>query len=180
MITVDISRVEEAGNGPNLLPAGGYVTRIVNVENRPSSEGLIVELDIADGQYSGYYERLNAERGFWGLSSFRSYKQNALPFFKKFVMSVERSNEGYKWNGDEELLIGKLVGAVLQHEEYEGNDGTLKTKVTVNAFESVKNIKEGNFKVPEKKVLEKANRGNKVVDNSAHSFQPLSDDDIPL
>ena len=180
MINVDISRVEEATNGPSLVPAGGYVTRIINVENRADKEGLVVELDIADGEYVGYYEKLNAERGFWGLSTFRSYKEKALPFFKKFVMSVERSNDGYHWDRDEEKLIGKLIGAVLQHEEYEANDGTVKTKVTVNSFDSVQNILDGKFKVPDKIILEKANRDNAVVDNSAHSFQPLTDEDTPF
>ena len=159
MITVNINNVEEAGNGPNL-----------------------VELDVAEGPEAGHFQKLNADLGFWALSSFRSYKERALPFFKKFVKSVERSNEGYTWDGDENKLVGKLIGMVLQHEEYEGNDndGKIKTKVTVNSFDSIAKIRNGEFKIPEKKILEKSNRNNEVVDNSASGFQPLNENDMPF
>ena len=180
MITVNINNVEEAGNGPNLIAPGGYVGKIVNVNNMADRQGLVVELDVAEGPEAGHFQKLNADLGFWALSSFRSYKERALPFFKKFVKSVERSNEGYTWDGDENKLVGKLIGMVLQHEEYEGNDGKIKTKVTVNSFDSIAKIRNGEFKIPEKKILEKSNRNNEVVVNSASGFQPLNDDDIPF
>ena len=69
---------------------------------------------------------------------------------------------------------------VLQHEEYEGNDGKIKTKVTVNSFDSIAKIRNGEFKIPEKKILEKSNRNNEVVDNSASGFQPLNENDMPF
>lgn len=180
MINVNIDKVEEAGSGLNLIAPGGYIGKIVNVKNMPDREGLVVELDIAEGEEAGHFQKLNADMGFWALSSFRSYKTKALPFFKKFVKSVERSNEGYTWDGDEEKLIGKLVGMVLGHEEYEGNDGKVKTKVTVDSFDSTAKIRNGEFKIPDKKLLEKANRNNEVVDNSASSFQPVDDSDMPF
>ena len=154
MITVNINNVEEAGNGPNLIAPGGYVGKIVNVKNMPDMQGLVVELDVAEGPETGHFQKLNADLGFWALSNFRSYKENK--------------------------LVGKLIGMVLQHEEYEGNDGKIKTKVTVNSFDSIAKIRNGEFKIPEKKILEKSNRNNEVVDNSASGFQPLNDDDIPF
>lgn len=178
MITVNFENVNEAGTNENSNrpPAAAYMCKIVNVEHYESRQGIVVELDICGGAYDRHYSTLNEKFGFWALSSFRSYKPRALPYFKKFIKDVERSNPGYKWDGDETKLIGKEIGAVIGYREYIGNDGTKKTKEYIDAFISEEEYALGEFSVPELKKLENEKGTNEVVDNS---FKPVTDD-IPF
>ena len=179
MITVNFENVNEAGTNENSSrpPAAAYMCKIVNVEHYESKQGIVIELDIDDvSEYSGHYSALYEKYRFWALSSFRSYKPRALPYFKKFIKDVERSNPGYSWNGDEMQLVGKQIGAVIGYREYIGNDGTKKTKEYIDAFVSVDELIKGEYSVPELKKLEPEKGTNEVVDNS---FKPVTDD-IPF
>ena len=76
--------------------------------------------------------------------------------FKRFCTAVSRSNgkyvfDGGKVNSDEKTLKGKKVGLILGEEEYEGNDGTIKTRLYVVREFSIDKI--GEQKVPELKKL---------------------------
>ena len=152
MKSIDWSNVEEAKDFERLQP-GGYIAKITSVEDLPDKEYLRMEYDIADGDFAGYYQDLYRNRGFWGGSFIRSYKEKALSFFKAFKTAVENSNPGYQFNNDESTLKGTLIGLVLGEEEYKANDGSVKTRLYVDKTRSVKEIKSGNFEVPAKKLL---------------------------
>lgn len=135
------------------LPAGGYVCRIEDVQDNPDKEYLYIEFDIAEGEYKGYYSQLASSFGFWGGRFYRSYKDKALGMFKGFLLAVEESNDGYKFNNDESTLVGKLVGLILREEEYIGNDGNIKTRLKVSNVKNADAIRDGKFKVPPLKKL---------------------------
>lgn len=135
------------------LAAGGYVCRIEDVQDNPDKEYLYIEFDIAEGEYKGYYSQLAASFGFWGGRFYRSYKDKALGMFKGFLLAVEESNDGYKFNNDESTLVGKLVGLILREEEYIGNDGNIKTRLKVSNVKNADAIRDGKFKVPPLKKL---------------------------
>ena len=135
------------------VKAGGYIARICGITDESQKEYIKLALDIADGEFKDYYNELYKSKGFWGLTSIRSYKETALPFFKSFITAVETSNPGYKFDYNEQLLKGKLVGIVLQEEEYIKNDGSIGIKLVVQEFRSVEKIKNGDFKVKDKKCL---------------------------
>ena len=130
MIGGDWTNVTPMGNGGGKLPAGGYVIRITKAEDVPGKEYLLVEYDVAEGEYAGHYKDLEDRFGFWGGSFVRSYKPKARGFFKAFLDALEASNNITLAtpNGvDEQRLVGLLCGVVLGEEEYIGNDGTVKT-----------------------------------------------------
>lgn len=152
----NIASVQEAGESRRLQP-GGYVCRYSSVEDVASKEYLFMEYDIAEGEFAGYYTDLAERFGFWGGKCCRSYKEKALPMFKRMCSAVTKSNPGYIFDGnehaDEKTLVGKLVGLVLGEEEYTGNDGSTKTRLYVVREMSVDDIRAGKFKVPELKKL---------------------------
>ena len=82
----------------------------------------------------------------------KSYKETALPFFKGFVTSIEKTNKGFKWDGtDEKAFIKKGVGLVLQDELYTNSRGEEKKRLRVDTIHSTEAIRKGDFKVPELK-----------------------------
>lgn len=155
MRDIDLTNVQEATEFENLVP-GGYIAKITVVHDMEEKEYLKIEYDIAEGKYKGYYGELFDRANFWGGNFIRSYKEKALSFFKAFTTSVEGSNNGFKWTSDETKLVGKFVGLVLGEEEYIGKEGTAKKRLYVSQTRSIDEIKKGNFKVPEPKILPKS------------------------
>lgn len=139
MKKIDMSNVKEAGTGSsNRLPAGAYICRIINAEDFPDKEYLVITYDIAQGEYKGYYGQLRDEHPDWASVGkyYKSYKTKALPMFKRFCSAVSKSNGNYVFDGgsansDESTLAGKLIGIILQEEEYYSNSGDKKTRLVV-------------------------------------------------
>lgn len=183
MKKLDLDNVEEAKDFPKLVP-GGYICRIINVEDESSKEYLKIYFDIVEGQFKGHYQGLWEAKNFWGGNFIRSYKEKALPFFKGFITAVENSNPGYKFDNDETKLKGKLIGIVLQEEEYEANDGSVKVKLSVQESHSINKIRNKDFKIKDIKKLEGRNTNiTSTIDYSGESDKESSainimDDDI--
>ena len=173
------NEIKEAGEFES-LPAGGYVAVIKKVEDDTSKECLKISFDIAEGQYKDYYLELYKSMNFWGGSFYRSYKEKAQSFFKGFITAVEESNSSFKWNWDEQKLKGQRIGIVLREEEYipqQGpNAGKVRTRLIVDEVRSADKIRKGDYKVKEKKLLEKTNN-NPFNDSSNGSFD-IAEDDI--
>ena len=93
--------------------------------------------------------------------------------FKHFTNCVEESNPGFKWNWQEDKLIGCRFGATLQEEEYEKQDGSIGTRMVVKDIKTVKQIMDGDFKVPTTKKLERTAA-------PANGFAELNDDNSEL
>lgn len=157
MRKINLTNVEEATDRKS-LPAGGYICKFTKVEDNPDRNFLYIEFDIAKGEFEGYYKKLSDEYNFWGGKCWRSYTEKALPLFKRFCSCVNKSNNGFIFDGDtnadEQTLVGKLIGLVLCEEEYMGNDGNIKTRLYVDREYSVEDIIAGNFKVKELKKYE--------------------------
>ena len=130
------------------LPAGGYVCRIENVLDHNDKEYLEIEYDIMDGEFCGWFGSLFSRAGFWGGKLIRSYKDTAQKFFKGFITAVEQSNQGSRWDWNENHLKDRLVGLVLAEEEYNKNDGSVGVRLYVARNTSVENIRKGNYEVP--------------------------------
>lgn len=152
MINVNLDNVQAADEYKDVT-AGGYVAKIMDVEVNQEKQYLRLMLDIAEGEFKDYYTDLYERKDFWLLNLYRSYKQKALPFFKQFIDAVQASNPRYKWNGDETKLINKLVGIVLQEEEYTKSTGEMGVRLVVSKTLPVSDIREGKFSVPERKEL---------------------------
>lgn len=153
----------QASSGEFARPGnGGYILEIVAVEDVPMNPNtgkgdyLKIDYDIAVGDFKGYYTTQN-ERfgGKWFANVIKSYKEKALGMFKHFTNCVEESNPGFKWNWQEDKLVGCRFGATLQEEEYLNNEGEVRTKLVVKDIKTVKQIMDGDFKVPTTKKLER-------------------------
>lgn len=188
MRNLGLSNVAESTGS---LPPGGYVCRIIDVQDVPQKEYLMLKLDIAQGSHKDHYKNLEERFGFWGLVWYMSYKQTALGLFKSGISALRASNEGFHWEddaeNDERRMVGCLVGGLLGEEEYLGNDGTLKCNVKFTRAVSVEDIMNGNFKVPEKKKLESYNSSAEVVDTTqgytapdGTQFAPVDEAEMPF
>lgn len=189
MLGVNMSNVDAAGG--NRLPAGGYVIQIQRATVRPQKQDIEIEYDIIEGEFAGYYRDLFQRRKFWGGKFYKSFKENALPFLKAFIQTIEESNAdtsglvvGDYEDVDETKLPGKVLGIVFGLEEYIGNDGKVKTRPDYfgAAFLTPERIRDGEFEIPDFKPL--ANNpaqqpAGGVVDTTA-GFGPVRDDDMPF
>lgn len=178
-----------------ILPAGGYICRILKAEETKSSTGkdmLKVAFDICDGEFSGYFMESFQDRKSaaedpasvkWPFSGtkwilFLDNEGKTNRDFKRFCTALEDSGTQV-WKNDT-LDIGALkdaqVGVLFRREEHEYNN--LKSWRTVPlSFRSVKAIEDGDYQTPDDKPLadKYAGTGFTQVD----SFSAAADD-IPF
>lgn len=154
-----LDKVEAAKDYESVKP-GGYVCRLIDVEDHPEKKYLEFKYDIAEGEYKDYYRKLSAAKGFWGAKFLRSYGEKSLPYFAAFIKAIEASNSGFKFKEThEETLPGKYIGFVLGEEEYENQYGDVKTRLYVARIRTVQQIRSGDFKVPPLKMLSEKKTG---------------------
>ena len=192
--SVQPSNGEFAKPGP-----GGYILEIVFVEDVPfnpqtgKGDYLKICYDIADGDFRGFYrEQAEHFNGAWYANFIRSYKEKALGMFKHFINCVTESNPGFRWAWQEQSLVRRRFGAVLQEEEYEKKDGSVGVRLIVKEVKTVQQILSGDFKIPDRKCLSATN-GATVASaatprfsayatpgGSPNNFAMLEDDDAQL
>lgn len=136
------------------LPIGAYECIIRKAEvytnGKTGKESFKVEVDIASGEYKGYFQKRfdnnNNSTKTWDNNSTRylAFEGDNTAYFKGFITCVENSNPGYTWNWDETKLTGKRVCGVYQYEEYEKQDGSRAVKVRLSKFRSLDKMKESN------------------------------------
>lgn len=144
------TEVSAAGSS-SLLPAGGYVAVITAVEDVESKEYLRFTYDIAEGQHKGFFE---SDDRVYTHQFTRSYKEKASGFMRRFLDCVEGSNDDFTidgWDNDERDLVGKLVGIVVQREDYTNNAGEDRARMNVEDFAKAGDIRAGRFKLPDPK-----------------------------
>ena len=165
----DYDKVQEYGTFTP-LPAGGYVCRIMSVEETASRAGapmIKIFLDIAEGQFKDYFAnqyRANTRADKkWSYSAIinqlvydTSGNNSTNRGFKTFVTSVCESNQGFNvaWgDGFSACFKNRLVGVLFGREEYIGTDGKTHWSTKALNFRSVKTIRDGGFEIPADKPL---------------------------
>ena len=179
MKKLNLQNVNEAGTSQR-LPAGGYVCRYTDVVDYPDKEYLYMEYDVIEGEFKGYYRALKDRAGFWGGKVYRSYKEKALPMFKRMCSAVTKSNKGFIFDGgdknsDETTLIGMNVGMVFGEEEYEADNGEIKTRLYVAYECDADKIRKGDFKVPDLKTIDRPKEAPTVTGNEGFMQVPDSE-----
>ena len=113
--------------------------------SKSGSSMLVLDLDINSGDNKGYYTRdyqnNNNPNKQWRCKYYIGYdEQNpnaeCNKYFKGAMTSFEKSNPGYKFNGDERGLINRVVGTEFIQEEYEGQDGKIHLRTKVDKLRS--------------------------------------------
>lgn len=169
----DYDSIQIYEGGASIEP-GGYELQIIGakVEKFDSCEILKVAFDIINNeQYAGFYstrfkaaKATNKDAKWSGIfdvfipkddgSEKDGYTKTA---FKRFITSVERSNEGYVWDWNELSLKGKMFGGVFGREEFKTKDGDYKFATKCRFPRSIESIRTGNFTIPDDKLLDKKN-----------------------
>lgn len=159
------------------VPDGGYVVAVKNISDVAEKEYLRIEYDICKGEYKNFYQQEydkdTRENKRWGGTLIRSYKQTALPMFKGFITSVEKSNKNFEWGWDEKALKNKMFGVVIGTEEYINNNGKLRSRPYVASVHSVEKIESGDFTVPE---IKKVEHTQTTTANNTEFVNPFADD----
>jgi len=174
--------VNEAGEFKQLPPmiVGVRITKVVDV---PEKEYLEIYSDITKGEYANYFKAL-VDSGLKDTSKhIRSYKISALPFFKAFITAVEKTNPGYKWDWDEQKLVGKNVIAVFGQEEYVDNEGNIRIGTKLVEFRSLEAYQQGRIKLPElKRLPEDQKPAAKTVESGSANLGILEipDSELPF
>ena len=179
------------------LPAGGYVGKILdaNVLNYDWGEVLKIDFDIAEGDYKGFFAadyRANTSDNKKWRGSFRlnvpnernQWYENQCKSFNNFVACVEESNNGFHWAWEEKALKGKFLGFLFRNKEYaiDGDNGHFEGWTTeCCAVTTVDDIREGNFKMPKDKPLDKSkSKGKSAQASSAFTELEGDDGDLPF
>lgn len=171
---------------PKLQP-GGYVVKILNVKVEPTDWGsrLAIQFDIAEGEFKGFFDKLYKaipdewENKKWKGSMRLSIPHNtgdetkfkkSLGYFKSQIQAFENSNANLhidcERDWDENVLKGKLVGALFNEKEWEMN-GNTGWFTQCKRFVPVNDIRSGNFTIPKREELK-----NKPSTASNDSFDP--------
>lgn len=171
---------------PKLQP-GGYVVKILNVKVEPTDWGsrLAIQFDIAEGEFKGFFDKLyKATPDEWENKKWKGSMRLSIPhntgdetkfkkslgYFKSQIQAFENSNANLhidcERDWDENVLKGKLVGALFNEKEWEMN-GNTGWFTQCKRFVPVNDIRSGNFTIPKREELK-----NKPSTASDDSFDP--------
>lgn len=182
------------------IEIGGHKGIIKKVEEYTSpvsgNTSLKVEVDTdkTDKQPNYFQEQYDNNTNMdkkWSPSAvkFVSLKEeeNCIKMLKAFITSVENSNNGFAfdWEKDVNQLVGKKVGLIFGLEEYEDQEGKLKTARKVTQFRSIDKV--DNAKIPKVKLLDGTYiEYEKYQENKNNPFKDFGDtvevssDEIPF
>lgn len=183
----------------NRLPNGGYVCRIIRVDetkSKNSKDMIKIGLDIAEGLYAGFYaadfnNNPKTDKK-WGCVVNQLVYDNeghTNRGLKTFHEAVEKSNPGFavQWGDNYAAAFrGKLVGGLFRREEYQKMDGNYGWITRCYSFRTIDAIKNGKFDMPEDKPLNFNNgdsymQGNNNSGNVEYTVEnSASDDDLPF
>lgn len=166
-----------------VLEPGGYVCVIKSArveKTKTNKDMLVVAFDIAEGEEkAGFYQRkfdedARPEKKWQGVHRIMvtDNEGKCNKFFKGFTTSVEASNPGYTFTGDENSLKGKRFGGLFGREEYENQFKERKMITKLRFVRSANGIKDA--KIPDDKLLPERSDLSFETDFTADS------DDLPF
>ena len=149
------------------MELGGHKGIIKSVEKYTSqmsgNTSLKVQVDTdKDDKQPNYYQKQydsddrSDKKWSTGATKYVSLKQdeNCVRMLKGFITAVENSNNGftYDWKKDIEQLVGKKVGLVFGLEQYEDQEGKIKTATKLNQFRSLDKVED--TKIPKVRLID--------------------------
>ena len=173
-----------------ILPAGGYVARIMDAKEIVYTWGsvLAISFDIAEGDYKDFFatdfrNNTNEDKKWRGVyrldvpkddgSEKDGWTKNS---FNGAMWAIEESNPGYRWAWDENTLKGKTVGVIFRNREWE-KDGKSGWTTEAGVLNTADNIRNGKFKLLKDKAL---NKSYSNPATNAWSVAENPDSDLPF
>ena len=166
------------------LEAGGYICKIIAAKEEQSRSGkrmLVIALDILEGEKKDYFKNRFEENKKNNTDPNKTIKwpsggtyyqmlegEKAAGYLKGLMISLEKSNDGFKWDWDEKKLKDLRCGAIFGEEEYERMDGSIGVSTKVKYIRTVESINKGNFKIPELKKLPQKGEAFEDILNSVN------------
>lgn len=204
----------KVNNFAERLKLGGHICKVLEAKieefeskkDNKKYEQLIIKFDIeSPDEQAGFYNRKFSEdaekdalKAKWkGIHRISVPTNDSEDFiksrFKAFTTSIEDSNPGYKWNWEENTLVGKVFGGVFSYEEFVNNDGNTITMTKIRYVKSTEKIDEvaipkvkladGTLMDYEEYVEKRKAERNQQNNNNNNSFSEttnLSSDDFPF
>lgn len=159
MMNLNLANVkaQEEGKPFQMLPVGGYNCMIMGVKDDPTRQSLALDVEIADGEFSGYYTKSARDGNVRYGKLFVGYandQYNSIGKFKAFVTALEHSNNGFRWDGvNEQLFNAKRIGVVFGEREYIGNDGNVHVGVNPRYPISLERLANNDYSIPRRKTV---------------------------
>lgn len=146
------------------MPAGGYVCRVVKATegvNRYDEPCLLLWLDVDEGEFKGYFEKIYEKRIGRGSGRYPCvYSQPVGKYsagnFKRLVGKLEQSNTGYFFTGkqgeawDESELEGLKIGVVFSEKKFFDSQDKRRVHLVPREVKTVEEIRRGNYRIPER------------------------------
>ena len=177
----------------DVLPAGGYIAKIIEVDDRTwsghSEPAHMIHMDISEGEHRNIYKKNNANAekdrwlSYWFAEPGKDSPEWLLSKVGGIQTSLAESNDKVNLS-DPHSWKGKYVGVVVGDEEYESNSGTVYTRPYVNYICSTGRIRKGEgqpggYKIPKLKRLETITPRSLSSADVPDSFS-AAEDDIPF
>ena len=170
------------------LPKGGYVAKILSVEEQTSRAGnpyLVLKLDIAEGEYMGFYaddyQKQSGDKK-WHFNHrlmvpTNKTKPYTMQLFKTFNAYLEESNPGFKFDFsmDEKQYRGKLIGVLVNERQYKKRDGSIGTATNIAKIVKASTVRNGSYTLPADELLAASPaEADYIVSDT------VEDDDLPF
>lgn len=184
-----------------ILPAGGYVVKIMGAEEQVYGWGSLVRIsfDIMEGPKAGFFAKdyqanTREDRKWRGV--YRLYEpksdgsekdQWTKNMFNNAVAVLQESNPGYQWDwgpvksGDFSQLKGKIAGVLFREKQWE-MDGRTGWTTECCALTSAEDIRQGNYQIPSPKPLPEQQEAKNAGKRNEDDFEELldADGDLPF
>lgn len=147
------------------LELGGHEVVIMDARLYTSEQSgntsLKVCVDIAgNDKQKGFFKKqydnnmLSEKKWPTGATRYFSLKKESLGYTKGFITSLEKSNNGFKFNTSKgwEQLNGLKCAAAFGLEEYTDNEGKTRTATKLTQFRSLDKLKD--IQIPKVKMLD--------------------------
>ena len=152
----DYTPIELGGHKGIIMKAEEYT----NPQSGKTSLKVSIDTDKDDKQpeyFKEQYKNDNRIDKRWSNSAIKyislGEEENQVKMLKAFITAYENSNNcQFDWNKNWEQLTGKKIGLVFGMEEYESQDGSLKTNNKLREFRSIDKV--DNVKIPKVKKLD--------------------------
>lgn len=172
--------------GRQRLPKGGYVCKILSVQEETSRNNnpmLLISMDICEGEYMGFFaDDYAAQTGdkkwhfvYRLMIPTNKSKPYTIQLFKTFNTYLEESNQGWKfdWSADEKQYRGKIIGVLVNEREYELRDGNRGMATNIARIVKANTVRSGAYTLPNDVMLKKPAATYDMPDN-------VDDDDLPF
>ena len=176
----DYENAKESTGGASSLPCGAYVCRIHDAKDFPEKQYIMIEYDIADGEYKDYAAETAERAGFWPLKAWLSYKDKAVCMFKGRIKAIESANPNWTFDFTDRGMIGKLFYATVVEEEYTKSNGSIGTRNNLDRMLKYDEYKAGKFKVPSKILVVRDAAPAAAATDSVGFMANADDSDLPF